>query len=215
MTNSILVYVILTFTENSETRAASKVFQYYGTKGTHKCKARGCETCDNIKEGDKITSTRLGSEYVIDVSTSCKSSYVVYCITCAVDGCGIQYVGRTIEAMHVRMSSHRRAIGNRTGEFGKHYADHGAENLEIQIVDQLVPGPKETDADIKNRLLKRETEWSTRLSTYATEGRGLNVRVEVNDDSTSSPSTSKRKRKNTQMVADQKNHQNKMKKTDE
>ena len=68
----------------------------------HGARGRACMLCPKLKESRKFTNTFTGLSYNIRHNLTCKSTYVVYLITC--QACSSQYTGKTTEAMHKRHS---------------------------------------------------------------------------------------------------------------
>ena len=102
----------------------------------------------------------------MSISATCKTKSVVYLIECS--KCGIQYVGRTKNALQKRFTSHRSDIKhNRTWKpVAAHFNQdgHSKEDLTIMVIDQ--------EDDVK-KLRKRERHWINELETKA---HGLNRR---------------------------------------
>ena len=108
---------------------------------------------------------------------TCKSSYIIYLITCKAKSqdqsheCGAQYVGSTTDAMNLRHNGHRTEIRNQSTPLGKHFAKCGIKNLSLQIIDCVKQGEKEA-------LLIIEGIWQHKLATFQTHG-GINKRNEM------------------------------------
>ena len=85
-----------------------------------------------------VTGTRFIFD---DIGTfSCKSSFLIYLITCS--DCGIQYVGQTIQHLHERLNGHRSSVKKSTNTFiYQHYSEGGHDfcKAKIQIIDILDP----------------------------------------------------------------------------
>lgn len=84
-------------------------------------------------------SNVTGKQFILSKTGdfSCKSMNIIYLITCS--DCGIQYVGQTIQALHVRLNAHRSCVNGNTNTYlYKHYNStngHKFENATIQIID--------------------------------------------------------------------------------
>ena len=69
------------------------------------CGASRYKTCPTLRATDEFSSHTTGQTYKVKFRTSCKSSNVVYLITCR--RYGLQYVGETSQLLHVRVNGHR------------------------------------------------------------------------------------------------------------
>ena len=114
----------------------------------------------------------------------CKSSWIIYLITCTrpcdrgltrsetgESICGRQYCGSTTESMAGRHAGHRTDIKNSSSPLGRHFGQCGIANLSLQIIDTVREG--ELDA-----LEQLEGHWTHRLSTFQVHGH-INVRNEM------------------------------------
>ena len=103
---------------------------------------------------------------------SCKSSFVVYFVTCikphaqrqsqnqtGLKICGKQYTGCTTETMALRHAGHRTEIKNKSSPLGRHFAECGIENFSLQIIDTVKVGQKDA-------LEILEGFWTHRLATF-------------------------------------------------
>ena len=95
--------------------------------------------------------------YFIRHHLTCKSSYVIYLVTCL--ACSAQYVGKTTEPMHKRHTGHRREIEDENTPLGRHFARCGYNNLGLQIIDCVKPGEDEA-------IFVVEGIWSNLYSTW-------------------------------------------------
>ena len=102
-------------------------------------------------------------------TSSCKSSYVVYLVTCNI--CNKQYTGSTTETIGLCHASHRTEIKNKSTPLGRHFSYCGLENFSLQLIDCVKQG--ENDA-----LEVLEGFWSHRLATFQVHG-NINKRDEM------------------------------------
>ena len=130
----------------------------------HPARGRKCETCPRMKEGKTFTSTFTGRTYKMWNNFTCKSSYVVYLITCS--RCLVQYVGMTTNTMMERHRGHRREIQERSTPLGRHFARCGIQKLSLQIIAGFKHGEEEA-------VRIGEAQWISRLGTLESQG-GLN-----------------------------------------
>ena len=117
--------------------------------------------CPKLKEGDSFKSNFTGLSYKIRHYFTCKSKYC--------HGC--QYVGKSINFMHVRHSGHRQEIENQSSELGLHFSRCGYDNLSLQIIDCVKEGE-----DLA--LIQLEGVWQNRLATLEVHG-NINIRNEL------------------------------------
>ena len=71
---------------------------------------------------------------------NCKSKFLIYLITRG--ECGIQYVGQTVQFLHVRLNGHRYSSRNSVNTYiYQHFNNHGHDfsKIKIQIIDILDP----------------------------------------------------------------------------
>ena len=70
---------------------------------------------------------------------TCKTKNLVYLISCK--RCGLQYVGETENALHIRMNGHRSDIRTRKTDkpVAAHFCqpDHTAEDLEVRGIEKI------------------------------------------------------------------------------
>ena len=79
--------------------------------------------------------------------------------------------GKTTEAMHKRLSGHRREIEDQSTPLGRHFARCGYSNFSLQIIDCVKPGEEEA-------IMIVEGIWQNRLATFEQNG-NINVRDEL------------------------------------
>ena len=112
------------------------------------------EVCRHPKQNN-------GWQYKVKIKASCKSSNVIYLITCR--RCGQQYVGKTEQLLHCRINNHRYDITHRRTE-ESHVAEHFNSNADTQagmvimVIDQM---------HSSNPCLQkiRESKWTRTLGT--------------------------------------------------
>ena len=141
-----------------------------------KCHFKKCRFCPKIDHSGRITSTFSGREYASKGIVDCKSSNLIYCITCK--RCKMQYVGQTMNALSSRFGTHYDLISSlsQIHSVSRHFSlsDHdGLNDIEIHIVDFIHARPRSP----KGRALrdKIERNWIHRLRTQTPMG--LNIEV--------------------------------------
>ena len=97
-------------------------------------------TCPSLREENTFVSSVTGSRFLIpDGDFTCKTDMVIYLITCST--CSMQYVGKTKNALHKRMNSHRSSVKNndKARYFYDHYnkAGHSFRDADIRIIDYV------------------------------------------------------------------------------
>ena len=142
-----------------------------GTSPCNPCTTKSCRYCPRLNKSGRIKCTTSGREYVAKHNTTCKSSNIVYCLTCKC--CGIQYVGQTKNRLMDRFQAHFYNIAyNKPGsEIGKHFnlPDHkGLDDVEIHIVDFIHAHPMGRKSKYLRDLV--EFNWIQRLHTNAPQG---------------------------------------------
>lgn len=123
-----------------------------------KCLAKNCLTCKVLDNNNCFTSFSTGCMFVFCKSGTftCKTKFVIYLISCL--KCGLQYVGQTMQPLHLRINGHRHSIvKDKLNTFlCKHFNDgsHSYEDLSVQIIDcvdylQMSEAEARRDLDVK------------------------------------------------------------------
>ena len=73
-------------------------------KNRNNCDRPNCGDCKKLNKTGKIESTTTKHVHTAKWNVTCKSSNLVYCITCK--NCKKQYVGQTYRNFHLRMNEH-------------------------------------------------------------------------------------------------------------
>ena len=86
-----------------------------------KSKSGNCRYCINLNKTGRIKSTATGREYMSKHNISCRSSNLIYCITCKI--CKKQYVGQTKNTLMQRFQCHWTDIKcpHPKTDIGKHF----------------------------------------------------------------------------------------------
>jgi hypothetical protein len=135
------------------------------------CKTKHCTYCPKIDTTGQITSSLTGRQYSSKHNVSCKSSNLIYCITCKT--CKKQYVGQTKNRLIDRFGSHFYHIKkkNKFLPVARHFNQtdhHQLADIEIHIVDFIYCHP---DSPESSKLRdKIEKNWILRLRTSAPYG---------------------------------------------
>ena len=100
----------------------------------------GCLCCEVLDCSPVFVSNVTGKQFILPKgSFNCKSTNIIYLITCS--DCGIQYVGQTIQPLHIRLNAHRSCALHKSSTFlYQHFNGtdhHNFDNATIQIIDCL------------------------------------------------------------------------------
>ena len=119
---------------------------------------------------------KTGRTYKIRHQVDCRSSWIIYLISCKHTNCGKQYVGKSKRELYKRHYGHRNQFKNKISELGKHFHsdEHGMENVAIQVIDQVKIG---------NTVALEHCEgfWQTQLMTLVENG-GLNSKNDLQEE---------------------------------
>ena len=146
-------------------------------KFQHPRMGRPCVTCPRIFESKTFSSSYTKQSYKIRHHLTCKTSYVIYLVTCTVKShdqlriCVKQYVGSTTEALHLRHSGHKSEIRLKSTPLGRHFDRCGIKNFSLQAIDCVKQGENEA-------LLIVEGMWQHKLATFEANG-NINKRDEM------------------------------------
>ena len=132
------------------------------TPGNSPCGRLRCNTCPILVTTDQISSKTTGKQYQIRCKATCKSSNLIYLISCK--RCGLQYVGETEQTLNERMNGHRFDIVNKKiheKPVAAHFnsLQHTLEDLQVMVIEQL------WKRDTPLRKI-RDSKWITLLQTY-------------------------------------------------
>ena len=113
--------------------------------GFSRCGDKRCNTCKLGTFGTTIPITQTNSVFTIKHKLTCKSSNVIYCVTCK--KCQDQYVGETEQELHCRQRGHLSDI--RANAPGLPYVEHfqicGIENYTITAIEKV----RSTSVDVR------------------------------------------------------------------
>jgi len=173
---------------NTPTRSKSMTSLVIPSLVRNKCQAKkACTYCPLLDRSGTITCHATGKKFRTKKNITCRSSNLVYCITCKT--CGKQYVGQTKNPILTRFQGHcgkinaykKRRIEEPTlyrqqdkDAVGTHFSapDHsGIEDLIISVL-AFITLPPQSEASLKYRL-KVEKDWIHRMRCPAP--RGLNI----------------------------------------
>ena len=138
------------------------------------CKTKNCRYCPKLNTSGRISCTATKRSYMAKFNVTCKSSNLIYCITCT--KCKIQYVGQTKNRLMDRFQGHFYNIGHNRpmSEIGKHFnsAGHnGLDDVEIHIVDFIHAHPHGQKSKQLRDLI--EFNWIQRMHCNAPTGLNL------------------------------------------
>ena len=162
-----LIDISLALNPPSQTEHISLPKLQRATSAVIPCQNSRCATCTThliCNSSFKCTKTQI--TFPIRHTFTCKTSHVVYLITCT--KCHKQYVGMTTRQLNIRISQHRTNIMRRIPIYiSKHFnlPNHSLENLKVQPIDRAT--------SIKE-LQQLEHFWIKSLKTL--QPAGLNVK---------------------------------------
>ena len=144
------------------------------------CGIRKCLCCKAIVRDKTFGSSVTGKKFILDFDgiVNCKTKNVIYLLSCKC--CGLQYVGKTSQHLHQRLSGHRQCVqGNNPLHtyLYDHFRSHkgGFENCRIQVIE-VIDNDGKTLREVNNELLSREVWWIKALCTVYPLG--LNDRIQ-------------------------------------
>ena len=140
-------------------------------RGFNFCNQQYCRYCPLLNKSGTITSSSTGLKHHSMINISCRSSNLIYTITCR--RCKIQYVGQTMLRIKDRFVHHFRdiQISNQDKSVGKHFSlpDHnGFKDMEIYVVEFIKTPPRSPKATIVRR--RTERYWTHLLRTLSPQG---------------------------------------------
>jgi hypothetical protein len=156
------------------TRTSTSASSSNRTRGFSFCNRRDCRYCPLLNKTGKIKCDYTKEEHICMKNISCRSSNLVYAITCK--KCGMQYVGQTMLRLKDRFVHHLRDIEISAVDksVGKHFssANHnGAKDMTISVLEFIKKPPRSIQA-IAIRL-RVERNWTHVLRSLAPIG--LNI----------------------------------------
>ena len=138
------------------------------------CKNKKCRYCPVIDTSGVAKCTATGKMHECKRNISCRSSNLVYLVTCKT--CGLQYVGQTKRRINQRFQGHYYKINSNraTDGVGSHFAlpnHNGTKDLKIQVLEFIRLPPDSARARILR--LQLEKNWIHKLRCPAPYG--LNI----------------------------------------
>ena len=127
-----------------------------------KCGNKKCKTCSDLVISDKYFSNHSRHTYKIinhtEEDLSCKSKNLVYLLTCRC--CNIQYVGETLQPIHMRMNTHRNSkTGCERIIHHKNTCSNNNFSFDIQIIIKLKGDGKDEHGRTKKDTLEERLKW--------------------------------------------------------
>ena len=124
--------------------------------GSFKCNDPRCANCKYINETKVLRITSTGKTFEIKPRLTCKSSNILYAITC--NGCNQQYVGMTSNTLAKRFTIHRQQMNNpqyRKIGVSKHLYECSSKSIKFtvtpffKIPDDKIKGQAKEEMFIK------------------------------------------------------------------
>ncbi len=143
-------------------------------RGFNWCDKSLCRYCPLIDRTGTITCSYTNEHFNTMKNVSCRSSNLIYSITCRV--CKIQYVGQTRRQLQARFAGHFNDVQNslKHKSVSAHFSQRshkGTKDFIIHVLEFIRKPPKSTQAG--RILLKRETHWMNSLRSHAPIGLNL------------------------------------------
>ena len=104
-------------------------------RGNYQCGVSRCKTCPILRAMDEFFSHTTGKSYNVKFHASCKSSNIVYLITCR--RCGLQYMGETSQPLNVGINCYRSDITHQRTDVSpvaKHF-NRGAHSISVMVIE--------------------------------------------------------------------------------
>ena len=143
-------------------------------RGFSYCTKTYCRYCILINKTGTLTSHTTGKPHKTMRNVSCRSSNIIYAVTC--NKCGIQYVGQTLLRLKDHFVGHFGGItkGHQDKPIPQHFSrgDHrGIDDVRITILEFIKMPPRSPQASlIRHRV---ESKWTHVLRTLAPQGLNL------------------------------------------
>jgi hypothetical protein len=129
--------------------------------GFNFCNQSHCRYCPQIDKSGKIICSVTGLEHNCMKNISCRSSNLVYAITCT--RCGMQYVGQTLLRLKDRFVHHYYDINlpNKEKTVSKHFSlptHNGIKDMKINVLEFIKKPPRSPQSvAIRSRVEKNWT----------------------------------------------------------
>ena len=131
-----------------------------GGRGCRPCPSTRCQLGAHVTDCTSFTSCSNGKRFPINESINCRTTNLVYLITCS--RCALQYVGETSTSLAVRMNNHLSCVRLRKRTpVGLHFnlPGHRLSDLTVIGIERF---PANSDAEFRKT---KETTWQNLLQT--------------------------------------------------
>ncbi|MCP3929684.1 MAG: GIY-YIG nuclease family protein, partial [Bacteroidetes bacterium] len=140
-------------------------------RGYNFCNNNYCRYCPLLNKSGKLKCQFTQESLVTMKNVSCRSSNLIYCITCLV--CHKQYVGQTSKRIQNRFAGHFGDISrdNKEKSVPIHFNSdnhRGIKDMQITVLEFIKKSPKSQQACIIR--LRRESHWTHLLHTLSPIG---------------------------------------------
>ncbi len=157
--------------KNYDNHKKCHTFVKKAQRGFNFCNNNKCRFCPLLNKSGIIECTFSNENFSTMKNVSCRSSNLIYCITCTV--CHKQYVGQTSNRLRDRFQGHFSDIirDDPDKSIPVHFNSNnhtGVKNMNITILEFIKKPPKSLQA-ISIRL-KREKHWTHLLHTLSPIG---------------------------------------------
>ena len=162
---------ILVNAKDPKTQTHHQHTDIHPRSGFYKCKSNKCILHKHITETNSFTSTTTNRTYPITDYIDCKSTWVIYLLTCTL--CKKQYIGKTETTLYTRLNNTRSEIRTFNTQskhlpYTRHFnlPEHSLNCLQITAIELI---KKKT----RPVILNRESYWIATLKTL--QPNGINV----------------------------------------
>ena len=137
-------------------------------------KGNACTLCPKLNKTGKLRCHVTGDEVTCMKKISCRSSNLIYCITCLV--CGKQYVGQTMRRLRNRFYTHYYLIkeSKQDKSVSRHLTENNHNvnwNFSISVLEFIKVAPDGPGAkDVRDRT---ENKWIHWMRTSSPDGLNL------------------------------------------
>ena len=143
-------------------------------RGSNHCGLKHCRYCPKLNKSGQIKSTTTGKTHNCMKNISCRSSNLIYCITCT--KCGIQYVGQTLLRIKDRFKAHfytteKPDLRQVVARHFSHASHNGIFDMQISALEFIKKAPRSPASSIIRDRVERR--WMHLLRTCAPKG--LNI----------------------------------------
>jgi hypothetical protein len=150
---------VVASTSRGDVNRAKNILTPKKRRGFNFCNQKVCRYCPKLDKTGQVISTVTGKVHTSKTHISCRSSNLIYCITCR--KCKKQYVGQTSLKLKSRFVHHFYTVDrpDTSKPVGKHFSqlDHdGIADMIIHVLEFIsLPPTSIAAATVRNRMERR------------------------------------------------------------